>query len=280
MSLGIAIKSAEGIVLAADSRVTITAQAPPGLFNLPPGPGGQPPVVVLPATYDNATKLLHFPGRKVGVITFGTGTIGLLPKHQPRTASSFVTEFEELSTEEFARRLGSFFLERWKDGGMPTPVPKGGDMIFYVAGFTGDEPIGRLYELSVPSHPEPTEQQKGVLGGIWGGQREIVDRIVQGFDPNVLGFTLSELKQTLSEAEQKALYEKMRNKFGQPIPWPLLPLQDCVNVAVFLVKATISVQGWSFGLRGVGGAVDVATITRSAGFQPVVIKEIRIEREL
>jgi len=48
MSLGIAFKGAEGIVLAADSRVTLLAQLQLGGNN-----------VMTPATFDNATKLLR-----------------------------------------------------------------------------------------------------------------------------------------------------------------------------------------------------------------------------
>ena len=48
MSLGIAFKGPEGIVLAADSRVTINAERPIN-DNLR---------LLLPSTFDNATKLL------------------------------------------------------------------------------------------------------------------------------------------------------------------------------------------------------------------------------
>jgi hypothetical protein len=284
MSLGIAIKSAEGIVLAADSRVTLFAQAPAGLLQ---GPGGAAaPAMLLPATYDSATKLLSFPDRKMGAITFGQGSIGTNPQAQ-RTAASFLTEFERaleqddpdhnLSAEDFARRLGQFFRERWDEAGMPANVPWGGNMIFYVGGFTADEPIGRLYELSIPSSPEPTEKLPGVLGGMWGGQREIVDRIISGFDPRTLDFILNELQHPLAQPERDTLNERMKATFQQPIPWALLPLRDCVHIAVFLVRATIAIQGWSLGIRGVGGEVDVATITRSKGFEHIKVKEITAE---
>lgn len=49
MCLGIVFKGPEGIVLAADSRVTLMAQVPGG------------PVV--PATFDNTTKLLRVNGQ-------------------------------------------------------------------------------------------------------------------------------------------------------------------------------------------------------------------------
>ena len=57
MSLGIAFKGPEGIILAADSRVTLMAQL-----------AGQN--IAIPSTFDNATKLLRVEGQKyVGAVT-------------------------------------------------------------------------------------------------------------------------------------------------------------------------------------------------------------------
>ena len=80
MSLGLAFKGAEGIVLAADSRVTLTAAIQP-----PAGAVGAP-TMLLPSTYDNATKLLRIHGQDyVGAVTYGAGAIGA---KEPRTAHS------------------------------------------------------------------------------------------------------------------------------------------------------------------------------------------------
>jgi hypothetical protein len=118
MSLGIVFKGTEGIVLAADSRVTLMATLP-HLQN--PAPNQQ---IIVPATFDNATKLLRVRGQDfIGTVTFGTGAIGLA---QPRTASSYIPEFESelpgdrrLSVEEFAKGLSDFFLKQWRDNHMP-----------------------------------------------------------------------------------------------------------------------------------------------------------------
>jgi len=107
MSLGIAFKGPEGIVLAADSRVTLMAQIP-----------GEN--MLVPATYDNATKLLKIAEQKyVGAVTYGLGAIG---QAQPRTAHSYIPELEEnlkkegvgrLQVKDFAQRLSAFFMDRW-----------------------------------------------------------------------------------------------------------------------------------------------------------------------
>jgi hypothetical protein len=95
MSLGIAFKGTEGIVLAADSRVTFLATLPsPGLPN---SRSGQQ--VIVPATFDNASKMLKVKGQNfVGAVTYGAGSIGAT---EPRTASSYIPEFEsELANEK------------------------------------------------------------------------------------------------------------------------------------------------------------------------------------
>src|SRR5258708_1224338 len=105
MSLGIAFKGAEGIVLAADIRVTLLAQLQLGA-NL----------VVSPATFDNATKLLSTPSQShVAAVTYGVGAIGATA---PRTPASYVPEFDSeisqqqkghrMTVEQFANALSAF----------------------------------------------------------------------------------------------------------------------------------------------------------------------------
>src|SRR5208337_92058 len=134
MSLAVAFKSAEGIVLAADSRVTLMGSLP--MPNLPQ----VPPVtqVMLPATFDNATKLLSVKRQPhVGAVTYGQAAIG---QQSPRTVSSFLPEFDavigdqRLPVEEFAQRLGAFFTNQWTAAAMPANPPLQNNMFFFIAG--------------------------------------------------------------------------------------------------------------------------------------------------
>jgi hypothetical protein len=63
------------------------------------------------------------------------------------------------------------------------------------------------------------------------------------------------------------------------IPFALLPLQDCVDLAVTLMDATIRMQRVSVTLRGVGGPVDVITITRMDGVRVIRAKEVGINEQ-
>jgi hypothetical protein len=54
-----------------------------------------------------------------------------------------------------------------------------------------------------------------------------------------------------------------------------MALQDCVDLAVTLIGTTVSIQRLAVEVRGVGGPVDVVTITRTEGLQPIQFKEVR-----
>lgn len=267
MSVGIAFKGPEGIVLAADSRVTITAQRP--------GPGNT--TLLLPATYDTATKLLRVAGQDyVAAVTYGLGALG---GAEPRTAHSFLPEFEEeltnskagrLGVEAFAHRIGEFYGRQYA-----TLMPAGStmDMIFLVGGFDERAAYGRVFEVKVPGHPDPVEQNPGQqFGPTIGGQTDIIVRMLRGFDQRTVPLAKDHLKLTAPKAD--SLESHLKDNLGLPVPFQFLPLQDCVDLAIFLIRATITMQRWMVDIRGVGGAIDVATITRTAGFRAVQQKEI------
>ena len=269
MSLGIAFKGPEGIVLAADSRVTLTAEIRQGKEKS-----------LIPATYDNATKLLQFSGytdcTDIGVVTYGIGAIG---QQEPRTAHSFLPELQkELlkdngkwnSVEDFAIKFSKFFMERWKNQ-MPTPY-SGVDMVFLIGGFDKGEPYGKVYQANIPSNPTPKEQISGQFGISWGGQLECITRLMKGFDPRLPGLIQSFLG--LTDEKRIALQEFLEGNLSTAIPYPFLPLQDCVNLSIYLIRTTMELQNWIVGVRGVGGAIDVATITRTDGYKSVQQKMI------
>ena len=267
MSLAVVFKSAEGIVLAADSRVTLNITG-----------GAENAWETIPAFYDNATKLLKVNGQEhVGVVTFGLGALGT---NALRTAYSFMPEFEEalskdasgrLPVYEFAQKLSDFFVEQWR-ATMPSDF-NGPDLVFLIGGYNENEPYGRVYEVLIPSNPEPCERHPdNEFGVTWGGQREYVDRLIRGFDDSLP----AEVQHwyDLSDEQNEQLFQEIAGASQLPIPFHFLSLQDCVDLTIFLIRTTITLQKWLVGIRGVGGAIDVATITRTEGYRTVQQKQI------
>lgn len=265
MSLGIVVKGPEGLVLAADSRVTLAPQMPDGTR--------------IPVNFDNARKLLSFQGQGcMGAVTYGLAGIGL------RTANSFLPEFEaklpseRLTVQEFARRLSDFFMVQWKAVPPPPPSPPGSppqNITFVVAGYNEGEPYGEVYLIEIPNSPIPMPHHPSPSFGItWGGQREIVDRLLRGYDERVIGI----VQQTVSLNPTQM--QQLTSNFGplnMPIPIQFLSLQDCIDLAIFFIRTTIGAQRLTMGIRGVGGKIDVAIITRKEDFKFIQQKELRGE---
>ncbi len=262
MSLGINVRGPEGLVFATESRVSLNWQHPNGS--------------VLPLSFDTANKLLTFkePHNFVAAVTYGLAGIG------PRTAYSFVPEIEadlpsqRIPVQDFAQRLSDFFMRQWKN--MPELKSyTGGPMTFIVGGFNEKEPYGRAYEIHIPGKPEPRVLPE--FGITWGGQADIVHRLIKGYDVNLLQLLSQALP--LTEEQVKAL-----PKITQPLeiifPLPAMALQDYVDAAILLVRTTIELQRLSVAIRGCGGPIDAATITRRDGLEYVQQKVVKGERTL
>lgn len=260
MSLAVVIKGPEGLVLAADSRVTLQGRR-----------GDQ----VLLVNYDNATKLLSFEAQShIAAVTYGAAVIGA------RTAHSFVPEFEvrvkkgRLPVEDFCRELRDFFKDRW-DSVMPKDY-RGADMTFIVGGFDEDDPYGKVFLFGIPrkTEIEARNAEENNFGMTWGGQLELVSRMIHGFDPALPG--LIEKKLSLNTEQMGQLMESLK-QLEFPIPYQMLPLQDSINLAISMLRSTITFQSLGAGVRGVGGPLEVAVITRIAGVKYIQKKELQGE---
>jgi hypothetical protein len=273
MSLGIVVKGSEGVVLAADSRLTLTATLPanPAMPNLN---------VQIPVNFDNATKLLTFakPNTWIGAVTFGDAVIGTKPSDL-RTPQSFLPEFEadlpseRLAVADFSKRLSDFFLDRWK-ARMPATHP-GPGMTFVVGGFDEDKPYGSVYLFVIPNQPMPDERSPNDFGMTFGGQNELMGRLIGGYDPRVIEIARKELN---APAVRLDAFQKALSQLQLAIPFQILPLQDCIDLALFLIRTTTSAQNLSIGIRGVGGAIDVAVITKRDGLSIIQQKELTGEK--
>jgi len=262
VSLGIVIKGTEGLVLAAESRVTLTVTPP-----------GQPSLYV---SYDNASKLLSFktPHNHIGAVTYGAAAI------DQRTAHSLIPEFEaslptaRLGVEEFSNQLHQFFLGRWQS--IVPPNYSGPPMSFVIGGFDEQDLYGRVFAVDIPYVATPQERNPHPNFGMsWGGQREFADRIIQGYDSRLR--TIAEQVFGASDPRLAQFWSQL-GMLQLQVPIQVMPLQDCVDLAIFIIRTTIDGQQLTAGIRGVGGPIDVATITRQEGLRFVQKKSVRGER--
>jgi len=63
-----------------------------------------------------------------------------------------------------------------------------------------------------------------------------------GFDPEISTHVYDILKIPAAEQNHVQLNEDLKKKLALPIPWQFLPLQDCIDLCVFLIRTTIQLQ--------------------------------------
>ena len=265
MSLGIVVKGSEGIVLAADSRLTLTATMQDQTQHV--------------VNFDNVTKLLTFakPNEWIGAVTWGDAVIGT-SQNDIRTAQSFVSEFEvglpdrRLTVSDFAQRMSNFYMDRWRDK-MP-PDHQSSGMTFCVGGFDEGSAYGSVYLFNIPNNPNPEERSANDFGITMGGQNEHAVRLLLGYDPSLVETVAHALQ--LQPPQIQTLQNALA-KYNLQIPYGVLPLQDCIDLAVFFIKTTVAAQNLSIGLRGVGGTIDVAVITQREGLKIIQQKALKAE---
>ena len=96
------------------------------------------------------------------------------------------------------------------------------------------------------------------------------ERLLNGVAPRAIAIAQDALELTDDQADK--LNERWERELGLSIPYRL-PLQDCIDLSTILVDMTANVMTWTIGVQGVGGEVDVATITSTDGFQPIQQKK-------
>src|SRR5206468_8742575 len=129
----------------------------------------------------------------------------------------------------------------------------------------------------IPSNPTPKEWHAGGAFGItWGGQQEYAERLILGFDRALPGVLQKALK--LDDKTRDQASDTLKSELSAKIPYQFLPLQDCIDLSIFLIRTTIKIQTWIVGVRGVGGFIDIATITRTEGFKAIQQKSISGEK--
>lgn len=241
MSLGIAVSVPEGLVLSADTRVTLTRGN-------------------LRVDFDNASKLFVLNDR-VAAVTYGAGSIAGRTIHSLIPDAKIYIEnqadSESFNVRDYAIALHNFFSSYWAGHGNPA----GEDQVwFLVAGINPGEVYGEHYTVG-PLGSGGVDPPNARFGMRWGGQTDIVLRLINGYAP----------------ALSPRLEDKDRGKVAMPIPFDSLPLQDAVDLTIFLTRATIAMQGFSVLSRGVGGMIEVLTITPQEGIQWIQKREIHGE---
>ena len=257
MTIVIALKVGDGVVLGADSASTLV------------GPNN-----AYHNSYFNAEKLFNIrKGIPVGALTFGLGGLAgrsvsslakdLRMRCSDQVAADWYIDPATYTVEGIARNMVRYFYDELFVPQFATDLANAPFMGFLVAGYSAGASSSEIWEIDI-GHGQcsgPTERVSKSQGwGIhWQGQVEVMTRLVLGWS----GDTLNRLLQAGMPLDQaRVLLDAV-----QPMIHPTMPIQDAIDLTHFLIDTTCGFVRFSPGNATVAQPIDSAAITKHEGFR-------------
>lgn len=241
MSFIITLYVREGIVMAADSRLTLTTQREEldkKVVNLAVGQS------------DSNYKLFLAP-HDIGISTYGAADIKGVPIGG--YVDSFIaTSLKEkpVSIEDVSQQLLKYFLDF-------EPIPK---THFHIAAYatTSGQIEPQVWHVDIHAKQVSRINPAGKQGASWGGESDILARLIQ----------------QVGHIDKEG---KILHKFPHfQIQWHFFTLQDAIDFAVFALRSTIDAMRFQPRAKTVGGPIDVLVI-KPTGAIWVQRKALRVE---
>ena len=260
MTVAVAVKVFDGIVLATDSATT---------FNLPTG-GAQ--------VYNTANKIFQLHRKcPVAAATWGLGSIGdasisTLAKDLRRRLMGrdedhldWELKTESYTIEEVANRLIEMMYDELYAPlvGAQQPPPFLG---FLVAGYSAKSHQAEGWTIAIEglnARPTPVQEMAPLSSG-WGAYAlpEAAQRLFNGWDPTLP----TKLAAVVDPTVMPQVMQILSNERRSAVPAGM-PFVDAINFARFLVDVTAGYAHFLLGPDVVGGPIDIAGISRHEGFR-------------
>jgi hypothetical protein len=250
----VSVKINDGIVMAADSAGTMAS--------------GQ--------VYAHANKITNLgQGLPVGAMSTGAGGIGnesvetLLKDLRHRfdgcdpAHPDWRLDRESYTVEHIARRLRAFLFEE-----KAAFRQEATNLQLRVCGYSAGRALAEVWEVSMAGGQCPMPRRimdETEFGVMWDGQYEALNRLILG-----LGFDVDAtlVKHGMSPDAAARLQTELVRDLYTTLSVPAMPIRDAIDLARFLVETTIGFVRFAVFLpKTVGGAVDIAAITKHEGFR-------------
>jgi hypothetical protein len=226
--------------------------------------------------YAHANKIANLcEGLPIGAMSTGAGGIGnesvetLLKDLRRRFAGCDPAHVDwrldpaGYTLEQVAGRLRTFLFEE-----KAAPCPEPTNLQLRLCGYSAGRPLAEIWEVSMTGQDCPPPRQimeETAFGVMWDGQYEALNRLILG-----LGFDIGGalVKHGLSAEQAGLLQEELVRDLYAALSVPAMPIQDAIELARFLVETTIGFVRFAvFMPKSVGGAVEIAAITKHEGFR-------------
>lgn len=269
MTVVVAVKVYDGIVLAADSATSLGVNPPTELV-----PGGQK-ITTAAQVYNNADKVFHLHrDLPIGLATWGGGhissaSIATLAKDLRRRLMGREPENAdwELNKDEYTISEVAEYVVKLLFDELYSKSPSPSDYIgFFLAGYSSGARHPEGWEIEFQNstvRPVPVRVWD-TMGSGWRsyGQGDAVGRLLNGFGPS-----LKEALEALVPQEMRPALTDTLNKESRLAALDAMPFADAIDFAKFCVDTTIGYTRFLPGSEIVGGPVDVAGISRHEGFK-------------
>lgn len=239
MSVIVTVNVNEGIVMASDSRISITT---PELIN--DGSDGNPKVIKESMMHfsDTTYKTFLMDG-KIGISACGNATINSAPI--AGYIESFIRENSGCPIEDIPQKILDYFKK----------LAPGKNSTFFVAGYSMDNGKATQHVFRVNTAPSDGQEievsDTSVSGAAWDGVRDVASRL----------FTSLYIKKTT--ADGKADYTK-HSEYSLALQQ--FTLQDAIEFAEFVISATINSMKFQKRPKTVGGPIDILVIKPENAF--------------
>lgn len=261
MTIAVALKVLDGIVLAADSATTL------------PIPGGGAANI-----YNHANKIANLrKGHPIGFMTWGAGGFG--SASIATLAKDFRANWDQHVGPNYSVRDVASALrdELMSVAGDDLLQMAEGDRAFgfLVAGHKPEQPLGEAFIVGTDPFSgvwsDVIDTLDGDSGLIWFGDPRWIGRLVLGIDSPALGQALVDhFGATLENVN--GIIETIQRYTEQQFVHPAMPIQDAIDCAAFLVDVTKGAVRFTPGAPVVGGPTEIAVITKHEGFKWVARK--------
>lgn len=238
MSLVITTYVPEGIVMASDSRQSITLEGKT--------PDGKDLPKIDTVNSDNVSKTYliskknkdNKPIFEVGVCSFGQDLLGGIPtaSHIKRFTEEVLLDEDDVTT--IPKKLVDFFYKLFPSA----------DTGFHVAGYKKENNISVPYIFYCHVSRDKIERRNEkpdknlAYGATWSGQIDVLAGILQ---PSLM---------PVQEGKALAMQKP-------PIIWDAMALQDAIDFSTYAIRTTIDTIRFQARPKNVGGPIDVLVIT-------------------
>jgi hypothetical protein len=222
-------------------------------------------------SYDNANKIFNlYKGLPIGAMTCGAGNIGsasvsTLSKDLRRRFSgedAWAIDKATYTMKEVAEKAHTFLSEAAQAAGPDVWLT------YWVFGYSAGRPLPEVWSIIIngKDYPAPTlHQGETDFGPRWAGVTEALDRLILGYTSSIVD---SAVKNGLDQQAALDMMQKMGPDLYENLVMPAMPIQDAIDLAQYLVEATMGFSKFSIArAKTVGGPIEIAAITKHEGFR-------------